>query len=329
MFDIAAEVRAAEKRIRPFIRETPLEASAALGEATGKSCWVKLENLQHTGSFKLRGALNKLLTLSTDDLARGVLAASTGNHGAAVAWAARQVGTAATIYVPEIASPTKIEAIRRLGAEIVFLGQDGVEAERAARVDSERSGRTYVSPYNDAVVVGGQGTVGVELLEQLDGLDAVFVAVGGGGLIAGVAGYLKSYRPGLTVIGCSPRHSAVMQASVAAGRLLEMTSEPTLSDGTAGGIEQGAITFEPCRRLVDRWVDVSEAEIAVAMRRFMASHHQLLEGAAGVALAACERVAGRLEAENVAVVICGANVSLETLRQVLEEGHENHRVAGD
>lgn len=320
MFDIASEVRAAEERIRPFVRRTPLEPSSALSKATGKSCWVKLENLQHTGSFKLRGALNKLLTLPGPELDRGVLAASTGNHGAAVAWAAREIGAVATIYVPEIASPTKVEAIRRLGAEIVFRGQDGIDAELAARAESEASGRTYVSPYNDPVVVGGQGTVGLELAEQLDGLDAVFVSVGGGGLIAGIGGYLEDRIPGVTVIGCSPERSAVMHASVSAGRLLEMESDPTLSDGTAGGIEQNAITFEPCRRLVDEWVDVSEEEIARAMRMFMASHHQLIEGAAGVALAACQRIAGRLEAETIAVVVCGAKISLGTLRTVLQEG---------
>jgi len=319
MFDIAAEVRAAEERIRPFVRQTPLEESAALGEATGCSCWVKLENLQHTGSFKLRGALNKLLTLSRGDLERGVLAASTGNHGAAVAYAARQLGATATIFVPQTASPTKVDAIRRLGAAVTFVGQDGIEAERQARAESEASGRVYVSPYNDPVVIGGQGTVGLEIERQLASLEAVFVAVGGGGLIGGIAGYLEERWPDLVVVGCSPARSAVMHASVEAGRLLDMESGPTLSDGTAGGVEIDAITFEPCRRLVDEWVDVSEEAIAAAMRLFMESHHQLIEGSAGVALAACQEMAGGLGVENVAVVVCGANISLETLQSVLEE----------
>ncbi len=320
VLDIPAEVAAAESRIRPYIRETPLEESPALAERSGGECWIKLENLQHTGSFKARGALSKMLTLERDALGRGVLAASTGNHGAAVAFAARTVGTEATIYVPETASPTKVAAIERLGAEIRFVGRDGIEAEVAARRESEASGRIYVSPYNDAAVIGGQGTIGVELERQIESIDRLFVAVGGGGLIAGVAGYLKQRFPELEVIGCSPENSSVMRQSVAAGELLELESLPTLSDGTAGGIEAGAITFEPCARLVDRWIDVSEAEISASMRLFMGAHHQMIEGSAAVPMAAFLSSSVADEGGRSVLISCGANIALETLRVVLGEG---------
>jgi threonine dehydratase len=315
--DIAALVEEAEERIRPYVRETPLDPSPALAAATGCSCWVKLENLQHTGSFKLRGAISGMLSLDPEQIDRGVIAASTGNHGAAVAFAARKLGARATIYVPETASPSKVEAVRRLGAEILFVGEDGVEAERHARAQSEASGRTYLSPYNDPVVIGGQGTVGLEIGRQLESLDALYVSVGGGGLISGIAGYLKAVRPGLRVVGCSPERSAAMHASVNAGRIVEIESEPTLSDGTAGGLEHGAITLEPCRELVDEWVDVSEEAIAHAMRLFMEAHHQMIEGSAGVAIAGFLERSGYGADENAVVVICGGNISLPTLRAVL------------
>lgn len=320
VLDIAAEVRAAESRIRRYIRETPLEQSMALAQRGGGECWVKLENLQHTGSFKVRGALSRMLALERQDLERGVLAASTGNHGAAVAFAARTVGSRATVFVPETASPTKVAAIRRLGAEIHCVGRDGVEAEVAARRESEASGRIYISPYNDAAVVGGQGTIGIELERQLDSIDRLFIAVGGGGLIAGIAGFLKERSPDLEVIGCSPENSSVMRQSVAAGEILPLESLPTLSDGTAGGVEAGAITFAACSRLVDRWIDVSEAQIAAAMRLFMDSHHQMIEGSAAVPMAAYLSLAKPGERARSVVVSCGANIALETLRVVLGEG---------
>jgi threonine dehydratase len=318
--DIPAEVLAAEERIRPYIRETPLEASPVLVEGRDGECFIKLENLQHTGSFKARGALNKMLTLEPEALEQGVLSASTGNHGAAVAFAARAVGTRATIYVPKIASPTKVAAIERLGAEVRFVGDDGIEAEAAARRESDSSGRAYLSPYNDAAVVGGQGTIGIELERQIESIDRLYVSVGGGGLIAGVAGYLKARAPQLEVIGCSPENSSVMRQSVAAGEILDLESLPTLSDGTAGGVETDSITLQACVDLVDRWVDVSEAEISQAMRLFMNAHHQMIEGSAGVAMAAYLRSSPEGAAGRSVLISCGANIALDTLRAVLEEG---------
>jgi len=310
--DLASEVAAAEARIRPHVRETPLEPSPLLGEGV----WLKCENLQHTGSFKFRGALNKVLSLPGDE--RGlVVTASTGNHGAAVARSAATVGGRAIVYVPEDADPGKLAGIRRLGAEIRPRGADCVETEAAARSFAEAEGLTYISPYNDPAVAGGQGTIAVELERQLGALDAVFVALGGGGLISGIGARLKATRPSCEVVACSPANSAVMHHSLIAGRILEMESAPTLADATAGGVEPGSITFAGCRAAVDRSLLVSEAEIAEAMRLVIGGHHLLIEGAAGVAVAAYRRVAAQYAGRRVAIVLCGANIGLEKLKRVL------------
>ena len=232
--DIRQEVMRAEERIRPDVRETFLEPSPYYSQLGGAEVYCKLENLQYTGSFKFRGALNKLRSLTRTQRKAGVVTASTGNHGLAVARSARLVGTSGIVYVPETAPASKVEAITREGAEVRHHGTDCVETEVHARRYAQRQGKTYVSPYNDPQVIGGQGTVGVELARQLGRIDVLFASVGGGGLISGVAGYLKSRNPAVRVVGCSPEASPVMIESVRAGRILELPSRPTLSDGTAG-----------------------------------------------------------------------------------------------
>jgi threonine dehydratase len=307
----------AADRIRSHIRETPMEYSPYFSTLTGANVWLKLENLQITGSFKLRGAFNKLLSMSRDEAAVGCVAASSGNHGAAVAYAMSKLGIKGVVFVPETASSVKVDAIRRAGAEVQHFGADGLDTEEHARQYAIDHAMTYLSPYNDADVVAGQGSCGVEIAKQVDNVDALFAAVGGGGLIAGVAGFLRSVQPRLQVIGCQPAASPVMAASVKAGRLLDMPSQPTLSDGTAGGIEAGAITFGLCRELVDDYVLVSEEEIAVAMREFIDAHHMILEGAAGVALAGLKQLGERYRGRDVVVIICGANINRETLRSII------------
>ena len=317
MFEVAAEVERAEARIRPYTRETYLQRSEYLSALGGADVRCKLENLQHTGSFKARGAMNKLLTLTADERRRGVITASTGNHGAAVARSARQVGTACTVVVPEHASKSKLATVERLGSAVRLHGDDCVESERFARRWAAQHGLTYVSPYNDPQVVGGQGTVGLELHRQIEHVDAVFVAVGSGGLISGTAGYVRAQRPDVRFIGCSPANSAVMMESVEAGRILDLPSLPTLSDGTAGGIEEDSITFDLVRTLVDEWVTVTEEEIAGSLRRFVDAEHMLIEGAAAVAVASYEKLAERFRDQTAVIVICGGNISAETLRKVL------------
>lgn len=312
------EIDAAEARIRKYIRLTPVQKSERL---IGEGCTdvsLKLENFQETGSFKLRGAFNKLLGMSESDRSKGVVAASTGNHGAAVARAAHVLSLPARVFVPLNADPSKLASIAADGAVIEKVGIDCVEAEQRARSVANAEGLTYVSPYNDLEVVAGQGSIGVELGRQLSEIDAVFIAVGGGGLISGVGGYLKSVHPNIEVIACSPENSAVMHHSLEAGRILEMESKPTLSDGTAGGMEPDSLTFDICKSVVDRSLLVSEKEIVEAMKLLIGEHHLLVEGAAGVAVAAFMQDRKRLAGRSVAIVLCGANISIQVLRKVLQ-----------
>ncbi len=314
---VIQSVKDAETRIRPFLRETYLEFSPFYSELGACKTYFKCENLQHTGSFKVRGALNKILSLSDAERERGVVAASTGNHGAAVAFALKQVAALGLVFVPEDAVAAKLENIGRLGAEVRIHGKDCVETERHARQYARAQQMTYISPYNDPQVIGGQGTVGVELARQHDSLDAVFVSVGGGGLIAGVTAYLKSVWPKVEIIGCSPENSQVMVQSIRAGEILDLPSLPTLSDGTAGGIEKDSITFQLCQDMVDSFVTVKEEEITASLRQFMQVQHMMLEGAAAVAIAAFAKERQRFTGKHVAIVLCGANISLKTLKGVL------------
>ncbi len=309
-------IAAAERQLRPHVRETMLVHSPALSARAAADVWLKCENLQVTGSFKVRGATNRLLNLPDEARRRGVVAASSGNHGVAVAHAGKALGIPVTVYVPDFASPVKVGAMERLGATVVRFGTDGLDTELEARRVAAGRGQEYLSPYNDLTVVAGQGTIGVELRRQLADFAYVVIAVGGGGLIAGVAADLKYHRPGIRVIGAQPINSRVMAESVRAGHVLELPSEPTLSDGTAGGVEIDSITFPYCRDLVDEWIEVPEADIARSMRQTIEEEHMLIEGAAAVAVAV---VAERRTTFTgpVAVVLCGANVSAERVRSVL------------
>jgi len=315
--EVAKEVAVAASRIGSHVRRTPVDRSAWLSALGGAEVSCKLENLQHTGAFKVRGALNKMLSLSSEQLSRGVVTASTGNHGAAVAFGANKTGASGIVYMPGGTPAAKVEAIEALGAEVRFAGTDCVDAEGAARAFGEAEGVTYISPYNDPLVVAGQGTIAFELAEQLDRIDVVLVALGGGGLISGIAAYLKSVRPAVRVVGCSPANSKVMIDSVRAGRILDLPSLPTLSEGTAGGVEGGAITFDLCSALVDEFVTVTEEEIADSLCLFMKYHHMLIEGAAAVPLAAYTKARSRWPGQSVAIIICGANIPLETLKKIL------------
>jgi threonine dehydratase len=299
-----------ERRIRPHVIETPVASSSWLGALSRAQVYLKLENLQETGSFKMRGATNKLLSLTPAQAARGIVAASSGgNHALAVAAAAARLGIAAEVFVPSAIDPAQREKIERIGATVTLVGGDALLAEQTARREGERSGREYASPYNDPAVIAGQGTIGVELLRQLPRLDAVFVAVGGGGLIGGIGAHLKAVSPATEIVGCWPRNSPALYECLRAGRVVQVDEQPTLSVSTAGGLEDEAITLPLCREVIDRSVLVSEGEILDALRKLYREDGQLVEGAAGVAVAAFRQVAGDYEGKTVAIVVCGGNVS--------------------
>ena len=317
--DLHELVLEAESRIRPHVRETILDRSAYYSDLTNADVYFKLENLQYTGSFKVRGALNKILALDSDASARGVVAASTGNHGAAVAYSLSRLGAHGIVFVPEEAAASKVRSIEMMGIIPKRVGRDPADTEAHARRYAEENGMTYVSPYNDELVVAGQGTIGVELERQLDGFDVLIASLGGGGLISGIAGYLASASPGIEVIASSPENSQVMIRSIEEGEILDLESAPTLSDGTAGGVEPGAITFDTCRELIDRSVTVTEEEIKSALRGMIDNQHMLVEGAAGVAVACCEKLREHLSGRRVVVVICGGNIGADVLKGVLAE----------
>jgi len=315
--EILKEVISAESRIRPHIRETFLEYSPILSELGNASVYCKLENLQYTGSFKIRGALNKMLSLSDQQKKNSVVAASTGNHGTAVAFALNKANLPGIVFVPENTPRYKVESITRLGAEVRFHGTDCVDSEIYAREYARQKEMIYISPYNDPKVIGGQGTIGVELRRQLSQIDAVFIALGGGGLISGISAFLKSKFPKIQIIGCSPQNSHVMIQSLKAGKILDIPSLPTLSEGTAGGIEKNAISFGLCRELVDDYLTVTEDEIKQSLRLFIDTHHMLVEGAAAVPIAAYLKIKESFSAKNIVIIICGANIHLDTLKEIL------------
>lgn len=289
--------------------ETPVELIPDLATEAGAELFFKLENLQQTGSFKLRGASNKILSLSPAEAALGVIAASNGNHGLGVAAAAKRAGIAAEVYVSSHVSPSKAKRIEEYGARLHRAGDDPLEAELAARAAATEQGKVFISPYNDMQVMAGQGTIAVELLRQLSAIDALFVAVGGGGLIGGIGAYVKYASPQTEIVGCWPQNSPVLYESIKAGRILNVPEQPTLSESTAGGLEPGSVTLEVCARVIDRSVLVSEDEILDAMKKVRTLHGWIIEGAAAVAVAAFLKEAHGYRGKKATVVICGANLS--------------------
>lgn len=297
--------------LRPQVAVTALTHSTALSAMTGCEVYLKCEHLQHTGSFKFRGASNKIRLLPAEQRERGVITASSGNHGQALALAGRMLGVPVTVYTAATASPVKLDAIRAQGAEVVTLATDPLSVELEAARQAKLQGKPFVSPYNDAQVIAGQGTIGMELHEQAEHLDAVFVAVGGGGMISGIGTVLKHLSPATQVIGCWPAVAPTLQKSLEVGAIIDMQEGDTLSDGTAGGVEPDSITFPLCQQLLDRTVLVSEVQIREAMRDVAATERWIIEGAAGVAVAAMKKLAPAYQGKRVAVVICGRNITLE------------------
>ena len=315
--DFPKDVDLAAKNISPFIRKTYFSYSPVFSNLLNTDVRFKMENLQVTGSFKARGAVNKLLSLSVEQRRKGVVSASTGNHGAAVAYSAQKLDVSCSIFVPKDTSEAKLQNIKNYGAKIEVYGEDCVESEIKAREIANFSDQAYVSPYNDPYVIAGQGTIGFEIKDQCKRLDVLIVSVGGGGLIGGTASYLKSVWPDLYVVGCSPINSAVMIHSINKGEILDLESKPTLSDGTAGGVEKDSITFPICKDNIDETVLVSETEIKNAMISFIENERLLLEGAAGTAVATLMKMKNKLKGKRVGVVICGGNVSLDVIKNIL------------
>lgn len=316
--DVEKEVLEAEERIRKHIRETPLDYSPHLSHQAGCHVYLKLETSQITGSFKYRGAVNRILSLTDAEKGRGIITCSSGNHGAAFTYAGKQFGCKGKLFLPQTIARPKLELIKLYGAEdIELFGNDVGDTEVRARDVAHEKGATFVSAYNNPRIIGGQGTIAVELTRQLEHIDAVFAPVGGGGLMSGIAGYLKAVNPAIKTIGCQPVNSPVMYESIKAGKLIECPSLPTLADGTAGGIEPGAITFELCRDLVDEYVLVTEQELEQAILISLEMSFLLIEGAAALSVAGFLKTRERYKDKNVVLVITGRRIALDELRQIL------------
>lgn len=279
--------------------------------------YLKLDNIQKTGSFKFRGAVSKMTSISATEKEKGVVTASTGNHGAACSLAMSLLGIDGKIVVPTIVHKNKVNNILNFGGKVEYHGDDCLIAEERAQEISKTTGATYISPYNDPAIICGQGTMGYEIDQDLKNIDSVFVSVGGGGLISGVGGYLKSVQKNVKMVAVSPKNSCVMYESIKAGKQLDLPSDPTLSDGTAGGVEMGSITFELCQRIIDEFILVTEDEIADGIRIGVEKHHQLIEGAAGAAIAGFMKQKDKLNGQTVVIVICGGNISSEVLKSIL------------
>jgi threonine dehydratase len=307
----------AEARIRTHVRETPVERSRALAEHVSGEVYLKLENQQRSGSFKIRGAANTLLSMNDEERHRGVITASSGNHGMAVALLLHEWSLPGEIYVPETISRAKLARLRELDAQLVMHGADCVDAEIEARRVAELEGKAYVSPDHDPRIIAGQGTVAVELARQVDDFDVVLVPVGGGGLISGIAGCLKTIRPKVEIIGCQPQASPVMYESIHAGRIIDMESQETLADGSAGGLDPGSLTFKICQTLVDDWIVVDEARIREAIRLVLETQQQLIEGAAALPVAALIEQPDRFAGRRTVLVLSGARIGIETLREII------------
>ncbi len=313
------EVLAAEERIRPHIRKTYLEYSPFLSNTIEGNVYLKLECMQYTGSFKYRGALNKFLSLSSKDRQGPVITASSGNHGTALAAILQKFGGKGVVFLPENASAAKVKHLRQYGVDLEFFGTDCIMSETLAKETAEKNRQVFISPYNDPQIIGGQGTIALELLSQLETIDTVLVPVGGGGLISGIAGYLKTVDERIHIIGCQPENSAVMFASIKAGKIIAMTSRPTIADGTAGGIEPGSITFDICQETVDDFITVSENEIRSAMRHMIEQHQLLVEGAAALSVACLLKDKYRFKEKNSVLIISGKKITAEVLKEIVNE----------
>lgn len=309
------DIYLARKRIEKYVRKTPLEYSHFLSDLSGGEVWLKLENQQYTGSFKARGAMNKLIQLSLKEKARGIVTASSGNHAQGVGYAGKILGVNSTIVVPANTPRVKRDAIELYGVELIIHGDEYMEAEKFSRDLEARLGKTHISAYNDLDIIMGQGTVGLEIAEEMSDIDKILVPVGGGGLISGVGCALKGMDATTEVFGAQSVASPVMYESLRQGRIVDMELEDSFAEGLHGGIEENSVTFEFCRKYVDEIILVEEEMILRAIRSALVEQHQVIEGAAAVGVAAIFKDPERYNDEKICIVISGGNIEIDLLKE--------------
>lgn len=315
------DIYIAGQRITAIARRTPLVDSPNLSTVVGSKVFLKLENIQVTGAFKIRGAANKILSLSEDERARGVITVSSGNHGRAVSYVAQKVGVNATICVPKTVPNNKCQAITALGAELVIKGENADEAmEYADELQVER-GMTMVHPFDDLEIIAGQGTIGLEIVEKFPKIDTIIVPLSGGGLMSGIAFAIKSIIPTIHVVGVSMERGPAMVESIKAGRIVDIIETPTLADALAGGLNKdNKYTFPMVQQYVDETVLVSEKEIAEAVWFCLKHHNIIVEGGGAVGVAALLSKRVQKLGGNIAVVLSGGNLPLQALRKIIADG---------
>lgn len=312
-------IRAAEARLRGVVCRSPCPYSLALSRLCGCEIYCKLEHLQNTGSFKDRGARNKLMLLDDAQKRAGVIAASAGNHALALALAGQAMGVPVTVVMPKWAPLIKVSNCRSFGASVIFAGESYDDARGAAKKLAEEKSLTYIAGFDDADIIAGAGTVGLEIVEDVPDVDVVIVPVGGGGLIAGVATAVKAQRPGCRVIGVEPRNAPTLEASLAAGRVTKIATKPTLADGLAVA-EVGSLCFEIARQSIDQLLMVDEPEIAQAVLRLLEMEKMVVEGAGAVPLAAAMSPAVELGGKKVVLILSGGNIDVTVISKIIERG---------
>jgi len=317
MIDIHQEVIAADKRIRKFVKETPVEHSVFLSQLINGTVHLKLDLYQTTGSFKFRGATSKIMSLSEEELDRGVISASTGNYALAVGQAMKNVGREATIYLAEDVPNSRIDFLKAHGINVVVHGESAWDAEVKAMEVAESENKIYVSPYNDPVVIGGQGTCGLEIEKQVKDVDTVIAACGAGGLISGIGGYLKANNPDINIIGVSPENSPVMCESVKQGKMVELELHETLAHTCAGNVALNSITLETCQDYVNEIALLSEDEIAMAIKTLFEQHRIIAEGSAVLGIAHLMKHKDKFDGKNVVLVVCGKNIEADVLKSII------------
>ena len=307
----------AHERTRDYLIPTPLEFSRYLSDQIDGEVWLKLDLVQRTASFKFRGALNKILSLTEEELDGGVVSASTGNYALAVAEAMRIRNRRATIYVGNDMDESRLGILRAHGLDLVVVDGDAWGAEIEARRVGDEEGKVYVSPYNDPIVVGGQGTCGYEISQQLPDLDAAFFACGAGGLLTGSSAWLKSHNPDVRTFGVSPSNSPVMFESVRQDKMITMDTKPTLADTCGGGVDLDTITLDYCRRYSDGIVLLSEDEIAAAIRLLFEQHRLVAEGSGVLGIGGILKNKEEFKGKKVVAVVCGRNIDLEVFKRII------------
>ncbi|HDR8142069.1 bifunctional threonine ammonia-lyase/L-serine ammonia-lyase TdcB [Bacillus thuringiensis] len=313
------DIKKAKEILDVNARKTPLVKSFYLTSKTGGEIYLKLENMQLTGSFKFRGAFNKISQLTNEEKERGVIACSAGNHAQGVALSSHLLGIRSKIVMPTSAPQAKVDATRGYGSEVILYGDTFDDAKAKCEEIIKETGETYLHPYDDVEVMAGQGTIGLDILDDMWDVDTVIVPIGGGGIISGIAVALKSFNPSINIIGVQADNVHGMKASYDAGRILEHYEAPTIADGCAVKIP-GNLTFEIVKDLVDEIVTVSEEELEVAMKDLLQRGKAVVEGAGALATAAllAGKVDKYVQGKKVVAVISGGNVDLKRISTVCE-----------